>query len=322
MCTAISDRGQYHLFGRTLDLERSFGEAVAVAPRGFVFPFLAEEKPLAMIGVAHVSRGVPLYYDAVNEAGLAAAALNFSGNAVYFPPRAGKQNIPSFALIPFLLRRCRDLSSARERLAEVNVTPKRFDPSLPATPLHWLVADRQGALVVEQTAAGLSLYENPVGVLTNDPPFPYQMTHLADFMHTGPRPPENNLCPGVELPHYARGMGSLGLPGDFTSPARFVRAVYAKAHTVCGEGEGEAVSRFFHIMETVSQPRGCAVTEEGRPIETVYTSCANAETGTYYVTTYACRRPFAVRLHAAPLAGRELITYPFPQEEDVLVLNG
>ena len=106
MCTAITFSKQDFYFGRTLDLERSYGEEVVISPRNFLLPF--RQRPsldhhYAIIGMAHISNGYPLYYDAVNEAGLCMAALNFPGFAQYKVSAEGRDNVASFEFLPWVL---------------------------------------------------------------------------------------------------------------------------------------------------------------------------------------------------------------------------
>ncbi len=320
MCTAIYENQSRPLFGRTLDLEYSHNERVVITPRHFKLKFLREKEissHKAIIGTAHIHNGYPLYYDAVNESGLAAAALSFPDNAVYRPYRDGARNIASFEVIPRLLSLCETISDAVALLEEINITNESFSTSLPSTPLHWLIADKNGAVTLECGSHGVQIYDNPAGVLTNSPPFEYHMTNLANYMQTGSLPPENRLCPSVELKHYSRGMGGLGLPGDFSSPSRFVRAVFAKNHTAPADNAEGEVSRFFHIMDTVSQPRGCALTEERKPIETVYTSCADLSSLSYYFTTYGHRQISAVSLEDTTLNGDSPICYAMERTESI-----
>ncbi len=325
MCTALSIEDKLHLFGRTLDLECSFGEQVVIAPRNFRLSFLYEKgfsSHPALLGTAHISGGFPLYYDAVNESGLAIAALNFPDNAVYLDRRDGMHNIASYELIPWVLCNCDTLSSALDLLNTTNVTPDSFGDSLPATPLHWLLSDKHGSATIEPTSDGLKIYENPFGVLSNSPDYPYHFTRVSDFMQLGSKPPQNSIFPSCDLTPYSRGMGAMGLPGDFSSSSRFVRAVFAKSKTVTATDTPlEQISRFFHVMDTVSQPLGCAVTEDGRPIYTVYTSCIDTANPTYYFTTYGCRRIRAVNLDSSVLESSSLISFPMNTNEDVLNIN-
>lgn len=322
MCTAISKHGEKHLFGRTLDLEFSYGESAVIAPRKFNFVFLYEEQldsHYAVMGTAYVRGGVPLFYDAVNECGLAIAGLNFPGNAVYRERIEGMHNVAPFEFIPWILSRCDGIFAAKELLKNVNIVQSDFSTDLPATPLHWIIADKGGCITAEPTKSGLQIYENPFGVLTNNPEFSYHITNLSNYMQMGAEPPKNTLCPGEELNFYSRGLGAMGLPGDYSSQSRFVRAVFAKNHTVC-EKEDE-VTEFFHIINTVSQPRGCVLTDKGEAVYTVYTSCADTDSGTYYFTTYGDRRIRAIKFDTDKLDSHELIKYSMDNKEDILYLN-
>ena len=317
MCTAVSFIKGEHYFGRTLDLEYSYDETVTVAPRNYPFALRCAgelNNHYAMIGVAHVEEGYPLYYDAVNQKGLGMAALNFPVSTHYFQPAEGKDNIAPFELIPWVLGRCANLSEARKLLERTCVVGIPFSEKFPLTPLHWLVADRSGSLVVECTQAGLQIHENPVGVLANEPPFPVQMWNLSNYMNVSSRPPVNRIAPGVELSAASRGMGAMGLPGDPASQSRFVRAVFAAHNAVCGEEEGERVSQFFHILGTVTQTRGCVELEDGRTVVSVYSSCCNTDRGVYYYRTYGGSHTHAVDLHRVDPEGRELSVYPMKED--------
>lgn len=323
MCTAISLNSGKHLFGRTLDLEFSYGESVVITPEKFTFYF-RHQAPIsshpALIGTAHIADGFPLYYDAMNSSGLCAAALNFPGYAVYQDPKPMKVNLAAFEVIPYILSTCKTLEEARNLLEKINVTREQFSEKLPSTPLHWIFADGGGAIVAEPLAEGLRIYENPFGVLTNSPPFDYHVTRLADFLSLNSAPPQNTLFPNANLHPYSRGMGAMGLPGDFSSASRFVRAAFVKAHTNLTD-KSDDISRFFHVIGTVSQPNGCALTEDGKPIRTIYTSCMDTSEKIYYFTTYGCRRIRAVRVNEESSSGAELSIFPMTDKEDISYLN-
>ena len=114
----------------------------------------------------------PLFYDAVNETGLCIAGLNFVGNAAYAEVQDGKTNVAQFEFILWLLGTCRDLRQAREAIANLNLVGTPFSAKLPTAQLHWILADKTGCIVLESMADGLHVYENPAGVLTNNPPLP------------------------------------------------------------------------------------------------------------------------------------------------------
>ena len=324
MCTAITGQKGGSLFGRTFDLELSYGEELIITPREYTFDFEKgkHETRFALIGIGCVKKGVPLYYDAMNECGLFAAALNFPKSCAYHGEIAGKVNVPSYELISRILRECDSLESARTLLENVNVTRYGFDVTLPPSPLHFIIADRHGAVCAESVREGLRIYDDPFGVMTNEPPFPYHMTNLTNYQSLRASVPENTLCPDVKLDAYSRGMGAFGLPGDFSSVSRFVRAVFLKNHTEkYGTDCAAEISRFFHIADSVAVPYGSVRTKENACVATLYTSCACADTLSYYFTTYACRRIKCVRLRDFPTDSTALIRFPLGEKEDVELLS-
>lgn len=325
MCTAVTYTTTDFYFGRTLDYERSYGEGVTITPRRFPLRFrhtAGYESHYAIIGMACVADGYPLYYDAVNEKGLCMAGLRFAGNAVYGKVAHGRENVAVFEFIPWLLGRCASVAEARECLGQMKLTDTPFSTALPTTPLHWMVADRNGVITVEVVADGLRVYDNPVGVLTNNPPFPEQLSRLNDYMHLSPRDPANTFSDALTLTRYSRGMGAIGLPGDLSSASRFVRAAFVRANSRSDASEEASVSQFFHILGTVEQPRGCCVLDEGVYEITLYTSCCNADRGIYYYTTYDNRRITAVDMHREDLDGTTLVQYPLQLAGEICHQNG
>lgn len=324
MCTAATYKTKDFYFGRTLDYEFSYGDQVAITPRNFPFEFRNREKitsHYAVIGMAHVANGFPLYYDAVNEKGLGMAGLNFVGNAKYGKATEGKTNVAQFEFIPRLLAQCASVQEARELLKRVNVTDTPFSDKLPVASLHWIIADENQAITVECVEKGMFVYDNPVGVLTNNPPFDVQMFNLNNYMGLSPLPSENRFGGNLPLKAYSRGMGAMGLPGDLSSMSRFVRVAFTKVNSVSGNSEEESVSQFFHILGSVDQQRGCCVLEENKYEITIYTSCCNASKGIYYYTTYENSRICAVDMHKENLDGTKTVFYPPITEWQVLRQN-
>ena len=324
MCTAATYQTRDFYFGRTLDYEFSYGDEVTITPRGYAFAFRHAgrlDHPYAMIGMAHVAQDYPLYYDAMNEKGLCMAGLNFVGNAAYADVIPGRENVAQFELIPYLLGQCASVAEARDRLARLNLVGTPFSAQLPAAQLHWLLADQHQAVVIESMADGLHIYDNLVGVLTNNPPFPQQLFQLNNYMNLSPRQPENRFAPQLPLTPYSRGMGALGLPGDLSSASRFVRVAFTRMNAVSGDSEAESVSQFFHILGAVEQQRGCCEVRDRQYEITLYTSCCNAARGIYYYTTYENRQITAVDMHRENLNGSALIRYPLITEQQIAHQN-
>ena len=368
MCTAVSFVTKDHYFGRNLDYEFSYGESVVITPRNYIFSFRNEiinkyesgleckqmqetykDKKFSMIGVAYVVDNYPLYYDAINEKGLGAAGLLFSGNAVYVSME--KEGIPvycsrkitdfreekkegengsiyitSYEFIPWILRRCQDIESAVSLLKRICITDQEFSKELPPSPLHWMLADKTRTIVIEAVEEGIKIYENPVHVLTNNPTFDYHLTNLSNYTSLSSYEPDDFFGDVVKLPVHSRGMGGMGLPGDLSSTSRFVRAAFTRMNSICGESEEESVSQFFHILGSVEQQRGCVrlkkqgeqfggdskeaeETDEKYEI-TIYSSCCNTDKGIYYYKTYDNFNIQAMDMKQADLTGSELVVCP------------
>ena len=325
MCTAATYKTRDFYFGRTLDYEFSYGDEIVFTPRAFPFDFrhtARRDTHYAMLGMAHVADGYPLYYDAMNEKGLCAAGLNFVGNAVYTAVLPGRENVAQFELIPWLLGSCASVAEVRTLLAGATVTYTPFSDKFPPAQLHWLIADETGAIVLESMADGLHLYENPTGVLTNNPPFPMQLFALNNYAQLSPRPPVNRFSKDLSLREYSRGMGAIGLPGDLSSQSRFLRAAFTRLNAKSDDTEEASVSQFFHILTSVEQTRGCCELENGKYEITLYSSCCNAKTGVYYYTTYENRRITAIRLRAENLDAQTLFRFPLVQQQSICYLNG
>ncbi len=312
MCTSVFDNKYGHYFGRTLDFDFSYGEEVVKTKKSAELSFIYEGKMdsrFAFIGMAHKAKRkdddeeIPLYYDGMNESGLCIAALNFPKYAVYNEKKDKCRNLASFELIPYVLANCGNVDCVKKLLSGANITSDAFSGKYPPAPLHWMIADRECSIVVEQTARGFDIYENTVGVMTNPPTFDYHMMRLSDHVALTPKTPENNLCPNVELPHYSRGLGAVGLPGDFSSSSRFIRAVFVKDHTLLpskalfdSKKESAELDRFLQILSAVSVPLGCIITEEDKPVCTVYTSVCDMDSLSYHYFTYTDRELKTVQL--------------------------
>lgn len=327
MCTAITYHTKDHYFGRNLDYEITFGEQVVMTPRRFKLSYKcvdeayllkkslsAPDEHFAMIGMGIIADSYPLYFDAINEKGLGMAGLHFVGNAYYEKPAsdAGLQSsertdIAPYEFIPWVLSQCESVKQARELISRTRIVAIPFSDCIPLSPLHFMIADKESSIVVEPLREGLKIYDNPIGVLTNNPPFPFHLTNLNNYMNLTVEIPSNRFSKDLPLKPYSRGMGAIGLPGDMSSASRFVRAAFVRANSVSGESEQESVNQFFHILGSVEQIRGCVCPEENKYEITTYSCCCNLDRGIYYYRTYedSCVRKADMReMH---LEGEELV---------------
>lgn len=324
MCTALSFKTKDHYFGRNLDLDYSYGEEVCVMPRRFPIEFRQMgrmSEHYAMIGMATVVADVPLFYEAANEHGLAMAGLNFPGNAHYNPIEKGRDNVAPFELIPWILGQCKTVRETRGLIEYLNIANIPFSKSLPLSPLHWIIADKQESIVMEAMCDGLHIHDNPVGVLTNNPPFEYQLFNLNNYRGLQVDNGENTFSEDLVLREYCQGIGAIGLPGDVSSMSRFVRMTFGRAHSVCEDTEAASVSQFFHLLSSVEMERGICRTREGKWDITVYSACINTDKGLYYYTTYDNRQITCIDMYKTDLDGNCVSRYPLMLEQQIRYQN-
>lgn len=325
MCTSIAMKTEDFYFGRTMDIEYSFNEKVVFTPRNYPIAFRRNDtlhRHYAMLGMASVMEGYPLYAEAVNERGLCVAGLNFPDNA-YYPPKEDpiKQNVSPFELILWLCAKCASVTDARQLLASTHLVDIPFNNDLPLAPLHWHIADSERSIVLESTQNGLEICDNPVGVLTNNPSFSFQTTNLCQYMNLTTACPQNCFSNIKSLVPFGQGLGSFGLPGDYSPASRFVKAAYLSMNSVCEKDEMSSVSQLFHILDSVSMVRGSVVTNQKLYDTTTYACCMNATKGRYFYKTYSNSQLTAVDIHRENLDAEILKTYPLVTDPQIAWAN-
>ncbi|KRL27027.1 choloylglycine hydrolase [Limosilactobacillus frumenti DSM 13145] len=325
MCTSVIYTVGDAYFGRNLDLEVSFGQQVVIMPRDFALhfrklPTIAHH--YAITGMALVQDNYPLYFDGANEKGLGMAGLNFDGPAHYFPEQTDKQNVTPFEFVPYVLGQCATVAEAKKLLKNVSLININFSDKLALSPLHWLIADKSGAsIVVESTTAGLNVYDNPVGVLTNNPEFPQQLQNLANYQSVSPANPENTLAVNLSLPVYSRGLGSHFLPGGMDSESRFVKVAFTKENAPVGKTEDENVINYFHILHSVEQQKGLDEVAPNTFEYTIYSDGMDLTTGTFYYTTYTNNQINAVKMPKDHLDQDQLMTFDLQDKPTINYQN-
>lgn len=292
MCTAIrfTDTSENMYFGRNLDWVETYGEEIVFTPSGFpyrcVFDANERRAPFAVMGVGSVMNGNPLYFDCANERGLAIAGLNFPGCA-QFPRRRveGACNVATFEFPLWVTRNFETVDEIERALENVELVSP-VAPGQPESLLHWIIADATRSIVVERTASGLHVYDDPVDTLTNQPELPWHLENLRNYLTSTSDVPAPATWGALELSAWGSGSGMRGIPGDASSVSRFVRAAYANANYPAKQTEAENVARLFHTLGSVQMVEGCAKVADGRFEKTLFTSGYSAATNTYYANTY------------------------------------
>ncbi len=288
MCTAICYRSNASYFGRNLDLDHGYGEGVVITPRNYEIK-MRYEKPIkahyAMIGMATVVEDYPLYYEATNEKGLSMAGLSFPENAVYCQFAEERDNVTPFEFIPWILAQCACVDEVKALLEKINLVNTHFSEQLPLSPLHWMISDKNGSIAAEPLKDGVKIYDNPFEVLTNNPHFEYHCTNVSNYMGLSTGQAISQFAERIPMKNYSLGMGAMGLPGDYSSASRFIRALFVKENSISEHNEKSNVNQIFHILNSVAMPKGCVLGADDFEY-TRYSSCCNMDMGIYYYTTY------------------------------------
>lgn len=324
MCTCATFKATDRYFGRNLDYEFSFDQKVTVVKRNYPFSFksgLKIDHHYAMIGMAYNVYGYPLFYDGINEKGIGVAGLNFPGNAYYRDPIEGKNNVASFEFIPYILSQADSMEKAKELVKNLNVTNLAFSEQLPPSPLHWMISDAITSIVIESTKDGVKVYDNPVGVMTNNPTFDIQLFNLKYYMKVSTKDPVNTFSDNLSLKVFSRGMGGLGLPGDLSSPSRFVKAAFTKLNSISGPSESQGISQFFHILASAEQQKGLCDVGDNKFEFTIYSSCCNLDKGYYYYTTYENSQITKVDMFKEDLDGDDTVLFPLIEGQQIKEMN-
>lgn len=292
MCTGIrfSD-GNGHLYlARNLDWTSGYGERVVLTPTGHATrsPFGAVAGIRhAVIGMGIVEEDTPLYFDCGNDAGLAVAGLNFPGYAQYAPePVEGATNVAAFEFPLWVASQFASVDEVEAALGDVVIVDRPINEKYPSSLLHWIIGDSTRAVVVEHTSDGMHVFDDDVDVLANQPGFPWHHENLRNYLNTAPDFPEETVLGRAHLAPFGSGSHMRGIPGDYYSPSRFVRAAYVNAHYPEKAGEEENVSRAFHTLQQVAMVDGCAAMGSGEFEKTIYTGLFSSRTVTYYWNTY------------------------------------
>ncbi len=325
MCTSIAIKTKDFYFGRNMDLDYEFGERVVITPRNYTFNFRKAgnlKNHYAMIGMATVRENYPLYAEAANECGLCVAGLNFPENA-YYSPKAdcGKYNISPFELIPWLLGKCASVGEAKKLLAVTHLTAIPFSSTLPLATLHWHIADKNSSCVLEATKSGMHIYDNPVNVLTNNPPFDFQMTNLSQYLNLTTVNPKNCFTEVADIQPFGNGLGSFGLPGDFSPASRFVKAAYLCINSHRPEDENSSVSQFFHLLDSVAVVSGSIAAENKASYCTTYSCCVNVDKGIYYYKSCHNNQLTAVNMRHESLDSSNLKEFPLVKVQQIAYEN-
>ena len=310
-----------------MDLAYFFNQAVMIIPRNYQIQDRVSGNTItnkrAIIGMGTVIDNHPVFAEAMNDAGLACAGLNFDGYA-YFEkePVEGKNNIAPYDFIQWVLSNHVTVEEVKKGMENLELVDCPINDQTPVPMLHWMITDKNGnAIVIEKTKERLTVHDNHIGVMTNNPTFDWHLTNLNEYLHLTPTAPKEVKWGKQTLKSLGIGAGTLGMPGDFASVSRFVRIAYIRSHMPKIEGDEQSITQFFHMLDYVKMVRGGVLTDDGLEDGTTYSSCMDQEKGIYYYKTYENNRISAIDMHKEQLDGENLIIFKYLTNQDINYQN-
>ena len=337
-CTGIrliaADGSVVH--ARTLEFAVDIHSDVIVVPRGYARAGTAPDDKDGLkwkakyASVGANALGLPIVIDGVNEAGLAVGLFYFpttAGYMPYTPADAGKAIAP-WELGSWLLDNFAGVDEVKANIGAIVVPATVLKQWGFSPPVHAIVHDASGkSIVIEYVGGKLNLYDDPLGVLTNSPGFDWHMTNLRNYVNFSLENVPPVQVGSVKLEPFGQGSGMLGLPGDFTPPSRFVRAVAFSQSVLQPRTGDEAVLEAFHVLNNFDIPKGAAREAEkdshGNILAdyTLWTSASDLKAKRFYFRTYGDSQIRMVDLARMNLDARDIVTISMQGEETIRSLN-
>lgn len=312
---------------RTLEFGADLQSKVGIFPAG---TDVAGALPNGATGISFKTKygvvganafGLPVVVDGLNDQGLYVGEFFFPGTAGYadVTPENASRAMAGYQYSMWILGNFASVAEVRAAYDRVVLAPTVLPALGMAPPVHFRITDKTGAtIVVEPVGGKLYMYDDPLGVITNSPAFDWHMTNLRNYVGLSPGNREPLQLQGVTLSGFGMGSGFYGLPGDFTPPSRFVRAVAYQEAAVQPATGGDAVQQVFHILNNFDIPVG-AVREEvqGRTVDewTLWTTAADLTNGQFYFRTYTNQSLRSVDVRKALAAAGPSVKY-VPMESE------
>ncbi len=264
------------------------------------------------------------FVDGVNSAGLA-------GGLFYFPDFAQYQDvtvenysksIPMWSLLTWILTSFKTTEEVKKELKKIYVSKTEFPGMGENPPAHLIVHDSYGkSIVIEYINGKLNIHDNPLGVITNSPGFDWHMTNLRNYINLSPINSKSKVLGGVTISQLGQGSGMLGLPGDFTPPSRFVRAVYFSQSAPKLKTELDAVYHAFRILNNFDIPLGSVIDKSGTSTTsefTLWTSAIDMRNKIVYYRPHANFQLQKAELNKLNLSSKKSVTISMDMQDNII----
>ncbi len=284
---------------RTMEFGFDVRSKLLIIPKGTDLTFLSsnEQKDGLKLKTKYGFAGMnavekEIVVDGMNEAGLYLGCFYFPGFAKYesLTQENQKNAISSEEMGNYVLGNFASVEEVINGLKDVTVVGSFIKDIQGEAPFHYAITDASGrSIVVEYTADGLNIHDNNVGAVCNSPSYDWHLTNLRNYVNLNPNNRHGVTLNGEKYSSLGEGTGMLGLPGDYTSSSRFVRATAFSNTALPSQDETEGIFRAFHILNAFDIPKGAIREKVNNQVftdYTVWTSAADTKNKKYYYKTY------------------------------------
>jgi choloylglycine hydrolase len=321
---------------RTMEFAIDIKSDVMMVPRGYARTGttpdgkegLKWKAKYASVGLNGV--GLPVLFDGLNERGLAAGTFYFPTSAGYMPyaPADAGKTIAQWEVGSWILENFATVDEVKANIGNIVVPAVVFGGWGFAPEAHYIVHDASGkSIVIEYVGGKLNVHDNPLGVITNTPTFDWHMTNLRNYVNFSMTSASPVQLGPVKLLPTGQGSGMAGLPGDFTPPSRFVRAVAFSQSVFKSKTGREAVLAAFHILNQFDIPKGAAreheKDEKGNVLAdyTIWTAASDLKALRYHFRTYESSQIRSLDLMKMNIDGKDIVKMSIAGDEIIKSLT-
>lgn len=334
-CTGLMLKAQDGsiVHGRTVEFVIKVDASMALIPRGYKF---TSQTPIENAGLKYTTKYAAIgsfsfdnvkILDGLNEKGLSVGVFYFPVFAKYAPITSKNKHkalspvdFPNWILTQFATVGEVRKAIENNKVVIVPTVMKNWGPQPP--PFHYIVYDKTGnSIIIEPIDGKLVIYDNPLGVITNAPTFDWHMINLRNYLALNPKSTQKISVNKLDLKEIGQGNGMLGLPGDFSSPSRFIRAAVFSATAVPPQTSKDGINQIFHILNAFDIPIGVAREErDGLTLTdyTMFTTAIDPQNLRYYYKSYDDQTIRSIDLKKLDLTGTQIKTFKVGGKQEIV----
>ncbi|MHC9001566.1 choloylglycine hydrolase family protein [Enterococcus bulliens] len=318
MCTSFTlQDADTTIVARTMDFGFELDGRPVVFPKNYLFHTQLGHEisfPYGFMGTGNPKMG-DLLADGINEHGVTVMELYFPNEAIYADqPDPQKTNLAPHEFLMWVLGTIDSVATLRQKLDQIQLVALKNPILQVVLPLHFIVSDETGdTIVLESSASGLHLKENPVRVMTNSPELEWHLKNLNNYIGLQTQNFSNSAFNEFTAHPFGQGSGTFGLPGGFTGPERFVRMAFLRANIQKNQGYDALLTNTLSLLETITIPKGVNVKNDGSIDYTQYKAFYDTKKRSYFFRSYTQSETYQLTLTEELLSLEQPKDFPITQ---------